>query len=132
MFPIMTFCLLLGFSAAWMIFAAVYWEKIPSRVAGVLLAVTLAVLGFSLNTPDCQTWSCEAPPETMTAPQWQLDRQRRASKDKNPNKDKAPWERRQTTGDAVRMTKRLGAITAHTECMVEQRGNCHLILEAVE
>ena len=76
MFPLMTFWLLVVFSGGWLIFAGVYWAKMPAKVAGILFAVTLAILACSLNTPDCQTWSCESPPATMTAPQYLLNKQK--------------------------------------------------------
>lgn len=123
MFPIMTFWLVLVFAAAWIIFAFVYWTDIPARTGGVLFAVTLAVLGFSLNTPDCQTWSCDAPPETMTAPQHQLTRQRSVKENQRVigrERDKA---------DIALTTKHLDRIARHADCMVKQEGGCHHILE---
>lgn len=68
MFPILTFVLLMLFSAEWLVFAIMYWDVQPAKTGGTLFAITLAVVGFSFKTPDCTTWSCDAPPETMTAP----------------------------------------------------------------
>lgn len=77
LFPIMTFCSLLVFGAVWVGFALLYWHQRAPRTGGILMAVTLAVLGCSLNTPDCSVWSCQNPPETMTAPRHELDRRQR-------------------------------------------------------
>ena len=83
MFPILTFLLVYSFAVAWMVFGLSYWEKLPARIGGILFAVMLAVVGASLNTPDCTTWTTgcndvpkdhkrRAPPETMTNPQTEL------------------------------------------------------------
>jgi len=83
MFPILSFCLVFLFAAGWLIFGVSYWKKAPARVGGILFATMSAVIGFSLNTPDCTTWGhgCHPhskdkvvlpPPETMTNPQTKL------------------------------------------------------------
>ncbi|MCK5019366.1 MAG: hypothetical protein KAS32_20070 [Candidatus Peribacteraceae bacterium] len=82
MFPLLTFGLLICFAIAWMIFSAVHWEEKPIRAIAVWLAVMCIVLGFSMNTPDCQTWSCDHPPETMTAPQHHLNKLKCSRKEK--------------------------------------------------